>query len=208
MSTQAEIRAITDILRKIEAPVIVELGAYCGEDSEFMREACKNWHAVNVMVEPDHGNCEMIRKYRRGVKTVLIEAAIADYTGMVDFYAGIDSTCERSGSGSIRKPTEHLKLFPQIEFASPRPVMCWSLDHLFTSMTFCEIDMLWVDIQGAERDMIVGGGLTLGRVRYLFIEAEHHELYEGQALRDELLTLLPQFKVIGEFDYNLLLEAK
>ncbi len=56
--------------------------------------------------------------------------------------------------------------------------------------------------------MIHGGGMTLANTRYLFIEAEQVELYEGQALRDELLSLLPQFKVIGEFDYNLLLEAK
>ena len=93
--------------------------------------------------------------------------------------------------------------------AQPGLTQCWSLDHLTYSLgIFGEIDMLWVDIQGAERDMIAGGQNALSRTRYLFIEAETTELYEGMALRDELLTLLPGFKVIEEFEYNLLLEAK
>ncbi len=67
------------------------------------------------------------------------------------------------------------------------------------------VDLLWVDIQGAERDMIAGGQRTLKNTRYLFIEAEEQQFYEGQAVRPELLAMLPGWEVIGEFDYNLLL---
>jgi hypothetical protein len=128
----------------------------------------------------------------------------------VDFNLSQDPRCDgwRSGSGSIRKPVKHLELFPEIIFPNIHITPCMSLDHLFLSVGVPYIDLLWVDIQGAERDMIAGGGLALSKTRYLFIEAEQTELYEGQALREELLSLLPGFKVIQELDYNLLLEAK
>ncbi len=211
MSTSAEQKFIGDILRSCnQKPIFFDLGACGGEDSEWMRAACKDSHHLNVIVEPDRRNMEIIRRYRRGTRTLLVESAIADYTGLIDFNVSIDPRCEgeRSGSGSIRNPSRHLHLFPEIHFTGSEMVPCWSLDHLFLSVGVPYIDLLWVDIQGAERDMIAGGGLALSKTRYLFIEAEQMELYEGQALREELLSLLPGFKVIQELDYNLLLEAK
>lgn len=213
--TPEEQKAISGILKRCQHPVIVELGAYGGEDSQAMREMCGQQHALNVIVEPDHRNMEIIRQYRRGVMTVLVEAAIADYTGMIQFHTSVDPRCEggRSGSGSIRLPYVHQKIFPDIKFPieASRHTPCWSLDHLFMSLidtVRTDVDLLWVDIQGAERDMIAGGQMALDHTRWLFIEAEQTELYEGQALREELLSLLPGFRVIEEFDYNLLLEAK
>lgn len=208
MSTPQERHAIADVLRGMADPILVELGAYGGEDSEWLRSACNSRYMVNVMVEPDTRNCEIIRKYRRGERTILIEAAIADYTGLVDFHRGVDERCDggRSGSGSIRVPTGHLAAFPEIKF-DPGRVPCWSLDHLMRSLQLPAIDLLWVDIQGAERDMIAGGAMTLAETNYIFIEAEQTELYDGQALRAELLAMLPDFKVVGEFDCNLLLAA-
>ncbi len=173
-----------------------------------MREVCGQNHLVNVVVEPDHRNMEIIRQYRAGTRTVLIEAAIASYTGMVDFNVAIDprSDGQRCGSGSIRSPEPHKRLFPAIRFEENTIVPCWSLDHLMLSLQIRRVDMLWVDVQGAERDVIAGGQRSLSLARYLMIEAEQTELYEGQALREELLILLPEFKVIAELDYNLLLE--
>jgi FkbM family methyltransferase len=210
MSTNAEIEAVSRILHSLDAPVIYDLGAYCGEDSEMMREACGQSHTLNVIVEPDPRNMQVIRDSRRGVRTLLVEAAIADRTGFLNWYPAIDKRNEgmRSGSGSIRKPTQHKRLFPDIQFGAPAPMPCWSFDHLALSCTgpLVPIDLIWADLQGAERDMIAGARFALGHARYLFIEAEETQLYEGQATRAELLAMLPQFRVIGEFDYNLLLE--
>lgn len=210
MSTEAEIAAVSDILAKLDSPIIIDVGACGGEDSEWMRAACGDKHSLNVMVEPDHRNVEIIRQHRRGTRTMIVEAAIADYTGMVEWYEATDTRTDggRSGSGSIHKPTNHLHLFPEITFAPPVPKMCWSLDHLIASTGFMVIDLLWVDVQGAERELIQGASISLMFAKYLFIEAELVELYEGQAKRHELLEMLPDFRVIGEFEYNLLLEHK
>lgn len=210
MSTRQEQETISHLLLGMERPVIFDLGAYCGEDSEWMRAACEDRHEINVMVEPDPRNVAIILGSRRGVKTRIIEAAIGAKSGLVDFHFAKDARSEggRSGSGSIRNPAPHQRLFPEIKFTEMAQSICWTLDDLLAATKLTHIDLLWCDIQGAERDMIAGGQKALDVTKYLFTEAEETELYEGQALRKELLDLLPNFKVIGEFGYNLLLEHR
>ena len=56
--------------------------------------------------------------------------------------------------------------------------------------------------------MIAGGAETLKRTRFIMIEAEEVEMYEGQALKPELLVLLPDFEVVEDFGYNVLLKRR
>jgi hypothetical protein len=98
-----------------------------------------------------------------------------------------------------------LKHFPEVIFEESAQVPALSLDSLFTLSRIDHADLLWVDIQGAERDMIAGGQQALAKTRYMMIEAEPEvELYEGQALKPELIALLPGWEVLKDFWYNLL----
>ncbi len=212
MSTPAEVAAITGILKKIEAPVIVELGAYHGEDSAWMRQVAPNYK-LNVLVEPDSRNFSHVLRSVQGYAEVFpVMGAISNRTGRTIFYTGLnqDQPAGISASGSIRNPTAHREIFPDITFPLNlrTHVACWTLDDLIKDLHIDSVDLLWVDIQGAERDMIAGGQRTLRNTRYLFIEAEEQAFYEGQAVRPELLAMLPGWEVIGEFEYNLLLENR
>jgi len=79
------------------------------------------------------------------------------------------------------------------------------LDSIFESEWLTKIDLLWVDIQGAENLMIAGGKTALSHTRYLFMEVENVELYEGEALKTDLVALLPGWTVLQEFEYNVLM---
>lgn len=222
MSTPEEMKAVSALLVTMVnegvQPVILDLGAYHGEDSEWMRAACNYRHLVNVIVEADSRNIEVIRHRFPGetpriLRCEIVGGAIASFTGTTTFYAGFDDrTGGISGSGSIRKPTEHLEVFPAITFPErmQESVACWRLDDLMDQLHLASetVDVLWADLQGAERDMIAGGERTLKNTRYIFIEAEKQAFYEGQAPRPELLAMLPDFDVIAEFDYNLLLKRR
>ena len=48
----------------------------------------------------------------------------------------------------------HLQHFPTISFTDPEDVQCYSLNGLRMDMRVSKIDLLWVDIQGAEKEMI------------------------------------------------------
>ena len=202
MSTQSEITAISKILVNSVSPCIVELGGYHGEDSMWMMQVVAEKNPVCIMVEPDPQNIATIKGLGYGGR--LIEGAISDHTGHCDFWACY--TEEGRGSGSIRRPTGHITEKPWYDFKKMQTeIPCYALDDIFIGHELDHIDVLWVDIQGAERDMIAGGQKALKHTRFLFIEAEERELYEGQALRPQLLKSLPEWVVIAEFEHNLLL---
>ena len=69
-----------------------------------------------------------------------------------------------------------------------------------------KIDLLWCDIQGAENLMIAGGQKALQHTRYLVMEAGTVELYEGESLRPELISMLPGWKVLREFEDNVVMQ--
>ena len=208
MATVEEKRAIATLARGIKDPVVVELGAHRGEDALWIGPLFEE--PLYVMVEPDNENVKFISRrdweLYQTRETRLIHAAIADFTGNTSFYGSTDISGVR-GSGSINPPTGHLKHFPQISFPSSlqQMVPVYTLDDLYKQQKLLRVDLLWVDIQGAEGRMILGGSLALSRTRYLFIEAEEIEFYEGQILRPELLRMLRGWEVLKEFECNLLL---
>lgn len=192
--TEAERLTISKILHPIADPVIVELGAYHGEDFEGLLGK----EMLHIMVEPDLANYVHIRN--RG-KRRLYRCAIGEKSGFRTFYRSDGD----HGSGSILRPTGHLKHFPHIHFNDSVTVPCCALDDIFSGDKLSQIDLLWVDIQGAEAEMIRGGSYALSRTRYLFMEAEEVEFYDGQVLRPELLKMLPDWTLVETFDYNVLL---
>lgn len=203
--------AIHEAVKYVRMPCIVELGSRGGEDERDLR-ACFSEPARYVMVEPDMRNCQIIldAPWGRGVfihtNRRLVLGAISDHNGTATFYASQNEAGDRL-SGSIRRPTGHLDFFPNVEFPAELQtvVPCYTLDEIFRRENLEKIDLLWVDIQGAENLMIAGGQMALSRTRFLFIEAETEELYEGEALKPDLIALLPGWTLLEDFGFNLLL---
>jgi hypothetical protein len=79
------------------------------------------------------------------------------------------------------------------------------LDSLHRRLGLDVVDFVWADIQGAERELILGGRHALVRTRYLYTEYSDHELYEGQPSLNEILALLPEFRLIELWPNNVLL---
>ncbi len=209
MASEQEQAAVRSLLHRTEmyAPTIVELGAHCGEDYDWISPNCITLPHY-VMVEPDPRNVQKLidapitcpAHHRR-----IIMGAVSDHSGMEMFHFCENSVDNNHASGSLRKPSGHLEHFPHVTFPYDGLVHVYSLDAIFEREWLTKIDLLWVDIQGAERDMIAGGAKALSHTRYMFMEAETVELYEGQAMRGELLAMLPGWTLLGEFEANVLL---
>jgi FkbM family methyltransferase len=184
---------------------VVELGARTGEDEPWIRGVCHE-DPCYVMVEPDMQNAQLILDHPRGIdrNRRLILGAVAEYDGEAQFHVSWNPADGSRTSGSIRQPTGHLAYYPNTEFIGVNIVPCWKLDTIFNKEWLTKIDLLWVDIQGAERDMIAGGWGALARTRFLFIEVESSELYAGQALRDELIAILGSWEIAADLGQNML----
>lgn len=204
MSTAAEQQAVRELLQPLRSPCIVELGAHTGDDTMWLDAACSE-ATHHILVEPDPRNCQTILdRFSTSRTRRLIIGAVADYTGWADFRFSDNARTGDHGSGSLREPTGHLAM-NWITFEKRGVVRCFTLDEIFNREWLTKIDMLWVDVQGAENLMIVGGREALKHTRYMFVEIEKTELYAGQALAQELYAMLPGWSVLREFEQNALL---
>ena len=68
------------------------------------------------------------------------------------------------------------------------------------------IDFAWIDAQGAEKPIFQGGwtGAFAEKVRYIFSEFYQTPQYEGQLNLDQLLQLLPKYKLLATYENNFL----
>lgn len=174
-----------------------------GEEAAVFNAMVHPRRPLHIMVEPDPENAAAIRVEHN---QRLLHCAIASEPGKREFHRSWDEAAQVCASGSILKPTGHIEACPNVEFTGIVEVDCCTLDDLFDSQGLTRIDLLWVDIQGGERGMIEGGRKALAHTRFCFMEVELREMYEDQALRDELLTLMDGWELVGDFPPNVLLK--
>lgn len=208
MPTLEQNAFIRELLRPLPGGVVVELGANVGEEEHWIRESFGG-PVFYVFVEPDLENRDIILSLPHPgpwVPWVLYWGAIADTHGTREFHYSRDRVSGERVSGSLRKPTGHLKQYPNTYFVSRGPVRIFTLDEIFELERLSKIDLLWCDIQGAENLMIAGGQKALQHTRYLVMEAGTVELYEGESLRPELIAMLPGWKVLREFEDNVVMQ--
>jgi FkbM family methyltransferase len=220
MTFPEERAAISAVLSHFgENPVLVELGAHEGEDTEWMLAALAEKRPRAILVEADFDNYQKLLlrfmsadaaqyamqfqypRIRHGNLT-LAHNAIADHNGRCDFWGSAESG---GGFGSIYEPIPGAGLSVQSQQFKQGTVACSTFDWIFCGEGLRYIDLLWVDIHGAEKDMIAHGQLALARTSYMMIEVFDAPLYKGMATKSELLAMLPGWSVVASFPWNLLL---
>ncbi len=195
--TAEEIRGLVG-----EAPAMLEIGSHEGTDTAKFLAAMPG--ARLYCFEPDPRPRDRFeRTIGDDARVTLYDTAVADMDGYKPFYASTGKAGHMDDwdfSGSLRPPTRHLKQSPDIRFKPPQNVRCVRLDTWHRlNPTIGRIDFQWVDCQGAQRDIITGGKLTLAVTRYVYIEAHHKPLYEGEPTQAELVDLLPGFEPLAVY---------
>jgi len=69
-------------------------------------------------------------------------------------------------------------------------VDCIRLDDLCAEQGIATIDLIWMDLQGAELLALQSAGTLLDKVRYIYTEISHRPIYSGQCLFDEVDAFL------------------
>ncbi len=137
----------------------------------------------------------------------MIEKAVSDTDGEAEFWlsSGWSPGCEGSrwhtDSSSLNAPTRHLEAYPWCRFDDKVTVATTRLD---AEAPTGPIDLLWVDVQGAQRKALAGAPETLQRTRYLYIECHPAPMYDGEPTFEELCGLLPGFVVVKRWESDVL----
>ncbi len=201
---------IKNLLGNIENPVIFEIGTNDGEDSE---QFIKTFSDINLYCfEPDpravYRFKDRMNKYEN---YKLYEIAISNTNGFIDFYLsggknpGMPNYGDWDKSSSIKKPKLHLEQHKWCKFDKIIKIETKKLDDFIKDKNIDCIDFMWVDVQGAEKELIEGSIETMKKTQYLYTEFDNVELYEGQIKLDEILKMLPDFEVVTFIENNVLL---
>lgn len=134
------------------------------------------------------------RNVARNPRIRLVEKAINDYTGRCAFHP-IDTKRTvttwpdgNPGASSLFVATGD---YPIEKYVQNRiEVDCTRLDDLCKSLAVDTIDLIWMDLQGAELLALKSAGPLLDKVRYIYTEVSHRPLYSGQCMFDDIESYL------------------
>ena len=179
---------INGIANGATSPVFVEIGAADGEDTARLQDALihtgRDWRLLAFECEKNN-----FAKFKARNLTAVefFELAVSDRCGPAQFIG--------SGtwpySGSLKEPVNHRVSHAWIPFQPPVDVMCTTLDSVFLSCRLDHIDLIWMDVQGAEDLVIAGGQKALAKTHWIWCEIYESEEYAGHIGREEFLRRLP-----------------
>lgn len=196
------------ILRELlpENAVVIDIGSFDGKDAVELADV------LNTEVhcfEPDQDSFKKI-KARNDDRLILWKYAVGAWHGRGPWV----KSPNHPQSNSMHAPLKHTKVFPHIKF-SKRSYMveCTTLDNWHRSVLKKPVDLIWIDVNGAEGDVIKGATNVLKLTKYLYIEFQEVELYKGAMNREKTMLRLPDFELVGEYNFegnygNLLLKNK
>jgi len=184
-------------------PLILEIGANDGRHSLRFLELFPQ--ARLYCFEPDTRAIHDWRARMAKTHAHLIETAVGGYDGVCTFHVssgkqpGAARPSEWHQSGSIHKPTEHLRKYPWVRFETTALVPITTLDTWAAKAGIGRVDFIWADVQGAEGDLVEGAQKTLGRTRFLYTEFSDRQLYETQWSLSQIEERLAGFKLIVRY---------
>jgi len=187
------------------APMILEIGANDGTDTLRLLD-CFPDGSIHCF-EPDPRAAARWHNTVHDPRARLHEIAIGAADGTATFHqsGGTYSSIEDwDYSGSLRAPKAHLEAYPDVTFDTRIDVPVRALDSWCAEHRIGDIDFIWADVQGAERDLIAGGQLALARTTYFYTEFDNREMYEGQWRLGQIHRHLPHHDIAQKWRKDVL----
>jgi len=166
------------------APTIFDIGAHHGESIEYLKSLFSQ--AKIFSFEPDPESFDILSKKDVG-NVEFFNLAISDEVGTAKFYRN-----RISHTNSLYKV--NLKSKDSVQFAKNREltvpanekeynldvdVKTITLDKFINDNTIENIDLIKIDVQGAERKVLSGGGGALQKAKAVIVEVSFYDYYKN-----------------------------
>lgn len=159
--------ALERLAQDTESPVMVELGAFWAYYSIWAKQKIPGTRLV--LVEPDEKNLTLGRRNLalNNFDATFIHAAVGSQHN-----AQIDLTWESDGQA--------------------HPTRVVSVDGLIADNSLSRVDLLLVDVQGAELEALRGAARALAedRLRFLVVSTHHHSISQDPLMHQRCRDLL------------------
>lgn len=187
-------------LDKTKEYVIFDIGSRdCMQSIEFYNEF------PNSKIYAFECNPNTLEICRNNIKNytdriTLIEGAVSDYDGDIDFYP-IDQkntiTSWQDGNPGasslfVNNGTYEHERYVQYKIKTK----CHRLDTIMFKNGIPRVDLIWMDLQGAELIALKGLGHYIDTVKCIYTEVSHKEIYTGQVMYNELHCFMISKKFI------------
>lgn len=180
-------------LSHLPVQTIVEVGAR--DCSETLLFAESYPHAHIYTYECNERTLPLCReRVASHANITLVEKAVSDTVGTVTFYpinqAETQTTWEdgNPGASSLFRASDDYPIETYVQDVTT--VASTTLEHEMQSQHLSHIDLLWMDIQGAELLALRGAGDQLSAISVIHTEVEFMQVYVDQPLFTDIHTFL------------------
>jgi FkbM family methyltransferase len=190
-----------------EKLVIFDIGACEGEDSIRYSRMFPN--ALIHLFEPRPDNLKKINQNLGDFKCTSIAVsslALSNAAGEATFYLSSVKPDEAKNasdwdfgnkSSSLLPPSQKLKEHTSwLEFKDQLVVQTERLDTYCAANEIERIDLIHMDVQGAELMVLQGAGQMLQHIAAIWLEVEAVELYKNQPLRQDIEHFMSEHNFI------------
>lgn len=166
---------------------ILDIGANVGQFSREMLEIFPN--AEIYALEPVAGCFEKLKKISNKPNFHPLPFALGNKNGEMPM-----NISSYSPSSSLLKMSNlHKEIFPHTAGEHKETIQIRRLDDVAKEFEFKTPLLIKMDVQGYEKEVILGGQETFKKASVVFSETSFVPLYTGQPLADEMRNLLGKF---------------
>ncbi|MDO8262979.1 MAG: FkbM family methyltransferase [Gallionella sp.] len=182
---------------------VLQIGANNGQEvKKFAVEGIR----YGVFVEPLPKAFEQLQNaVSRHPDYLAINALCASEAGLEKSFFVSEKA---GGSSSMLKPTGHLEIHPEVGFDNELVLRTSTVDEIVKKLLLegheklvDKLDLLYIDVQGAELDVLKGAEQFLTKAKFVFAEVSHGGLYEGDTSIRHIIDFLEGHKFKLAFTY-------
>jgi FkbM family methyltransferase len=173
------------ILQACDYDLLLDIGAHQGQ---FTLIALHTKPGIKIVAyEPQSGAADTFRKViSESGSVTLHQLALGESEGHAEI-----NISRRTDSSSLLPTSEELpKLFKDTEHHAKEQVRVARLDGFPEHWQEARRAFVKIDVQGLELQVLQGATEALKHCAFVYVECSHVELYQGQALFDEVNAFL------------------